>query len=254
MIRADNRSPMTLDGTRTYLLGSLRPLVIDPGPADETHLEAVQRLLDGAAPVAIVLTHGHSDHSGNAAALAAATGAPLRMGRGAPKLPFSPERVDGWLGDGDALECDAGVIEVHATPGHTPEHLAFSCRLEDGGRALFAGDLFLGVGDTTLVSHPHGSVRDYLQSLDAVAELRPTVVYPAHGPALRRPERAIGRYRQHRLERIEQVRAALVARPEIDPEGLVGLVYGPDLDPRLRGGALGSVRAILAYLSGPGGP
>ena len=106
----------------------------------------------------------------------------------------------------------------------------------------------LGVGDTTLVSHPHGSVADYLRSLEVVSGLRPTLIYPAHGPPLRRPERSISRYRAHRLERIEQVREALRNGAEAGEEELVARVYGPDLDPRLHRAALGSIRAILEFL------
>lgn len=252
MIRANNRSPMTLDGTRSFVIGSAHPVVIDPGPADEGHLDALERLLAGARPAGILLTHAHSDHAGNAVALAARTGAPILMGKGAPRAPFPPERVSRWLRDGDVVECDAGGVEVHGTPGHAPEHLAFSYRSRSGSRALFAGDLFLGAGDTTLVSHPHGSVGDYLRSLEVVTALQPSLIFPAHGPALRSPERIVSRYRSHRLERIGQVREALRSDPEIGAEELVGLVYGPDLDPRLRSAALGSVQAIRSYLDSEG--
>ncbi len=248
MVRANNRSPMTLDGTRTFILGVDRPLVIDPGPDEPGQLEAIERVLGGAAPAAILLTHGHADHSGNALPLSLRTGAPILMRRGAPRLPFPTERVSRWLDDAELLECEGGPLEVVATPGHAPEHVVFLHRHEQGVHALFAGDLFLGVGDTTLVSYPHGSVADYLRSLEVVSRLRASVVYPAHGPPLRRPERSIGRYRAHRIERIEQVRDALRVAPGADEEALVARVYGADLDPGLHRAALGSVRAILEYL------
>lgn len=248
MLRAGNRSPMTLDGTRTFVLGSRRPLVIDPGPDDETHLEALVQMLGGVPPAAILLTHAHADHAGNAAALAARTGAPIRIGRGALRLPFPRERVDRWLQDGEVLESDGGPLEVHATPGHCPEHVAFLYRPDEASRALFAGDLFLGVGDTTLVSRPAGDVADYLRSLEVVTRLEPTVIYPAHGPALRQPERAISRYRAHRLERIEQVRRARRERPRATAADLLEAVYGSELDPRFRRAALGSIEAVLVYL------
>lgn len=249
MVRADNRSPMTLDGTRTFLIGTRRPLVIDPGPEDESHLEAVEQLLAGTKPAGILLTHAHSDHSGNALPLSERTGAPIMMGCGAPRLPFAKPRVARWLSDGDLVEYDSGALEVRATPGHAPEHLSFLYRDAGGRRALFAGDLFLGVGDTTLVSHPAGSVGAYLRSLEAVARLQPTVIYPAHGPPLRQPERAIERYRVHRLARIEEVRRARRRHPGAGAEVLVDLVYGPDLDPRLHKSAVGSIQAMLFYLT-----
>lgn len=252
LIRANNRSPMTLDGTRSFIIGSAHPVVIDPGPAEEDHLEVLQRVLAGAAPAAILLTHAHADHAGNAVALADRTDAPILMGKGAPRMPFPPARVSRWLADGEVVECDAGPVEVHATPGHAPEHLAFSYRDRSGAHALFAGDLFLGAGDTTLVSHPHGSIGDYLRSLEVIAALQPTVIFPAHGPALRRPERTVARYRAHRMERIGQVREARRGDAGIGAEELVRLVYGPDLDPRLHSAALGSVQAILVYLDSEG--
>jgi glyoxylase-like metal-dependent hydrolase (beta-lactamase superfamily II) len=258
MLRANNRSPMTLDGTRTFLLGVERPLVIDPGPQDSGHLAALERVLGGTRPVAILLTHAHADHAGNALPLSIRTGAPIFMGRGAPRLPFPEASVARWLEDGELLECESGTLEVRATPGHAPEHIVLLYRHEGEVRALFAGDLFLGVGDTTLVSHPDGNVADYLRSLEVVSELRPSLIYPAHGPALRRPERTIARYRTHRMERIEQVREARRNDPRVAEEELVARVYGRELDPRLQRAALGSVRAILEFLKnekgGGGGP
>jgi glyoxylase-like metal-dependent hydrolase (beta-lactamase superfamily II) len=239
---------MTLDGTRTFLIGQDRPVVIDPGPQDETHLKAVERALAGASPRAILLTHGHSDHAGAAAALAERTGGPIWMGRGSMRLPFPTERVDRWLEGGEELACDSGRLKVHATPGHTREHLAFQWETDQGEGILFAGDLFLGVGDTTLVSHPEGSVADYLRSLDMVAALKPALVYPAHGPVLRRPEAAIRRFREHRLRRIEEVRTEARRQPGATADEMVDRVYGAALDPRLRGAARGSIEAILEYL------
>ncbi|HEX6924869.1 MAG TPA: MBL fold metallo-hydrolase [Longimicrobiaceae bacterium] len=248
VLRAASRSPMTLDGTRTFVLGTQRPLVIDPGPRDEEHLETLLRLLDGFTPGAILLTHGHADHAGGAPLLAERTGAPIAMGRGALRLPFPVERVTTWLTNGDVLDSDAGPVRVISTPGHAPEHLVFLYVAPDGRRALFAGDLLLGVGDSTVVSHPEGSVSDYLRSLETVTEARPTVIFPAHGPPLRDPERAIARYRSHRLARIEQVRRLRSERPELGAEAMIELVYGPELDPRLLGAARGSIEAILAHL------
>jgi glyoxylase-like metal-dependent hydrolase (beta-lactamase superfamily II) len=250
--RAANRSPMTLDGTRTFVVGSRRPVVIDPGPADEEHLRAVEKLLAGAVPTAILLTHAHADHSGNAEALAMLAGAPIGMGRGARRLPFPETSVGRWLADGDEVECDAGIIRVVKTPGHTPEHLAFYWETGEGAGTLFAGDLFLGVGDTTLVSAPEGNLQDYLQSLEVISELDPTVIYPAHGPALRRPEAAVSRYVRHRLRRIEQVKEAQAINPGATAEELVEPVYGADLDPRLRSAALGSIAAVFEYLEAGG--
>lgn len=248
VVRAANPSLMTLDGTRTFLVGTDRPLVIDPGPADETHMEGVEAALEGRSPLAIVLTHAHADHSGLAPRLAERTGAPVWMGRGALREPLRDGNVGRWLGNGDPIETDAGPLTVVATPGHAPEHLALLWTPPDGPRTLFAGDLFLGQGDTTVVSHPEGSVRDYLRSLEVVEALGAELIYPAHGPESRDPEGMIRRYRRHRLQRVEEVRALLREHPGAPVEALVSRIYGAELDPTLLPAARGSVRAVMDYL------
>jgi glyoxylase-like metal-dependent hydrolase (beta-lactamase superfamily II) len=247
-VLAPNPSPMTLDGTRTYIVGRQRPAVIDPGPADAGHLDAVVRMLEGHRPAAILLTHGHSDHAYAAPALARRTGAPVLMGRGALRLPFARRELAGWLGDGDAVQTDAGALVAVATPGHAPEHLGFVGPGQSATeRALFAGDTFMGGSDTTLVAPPEGDLTAYLESLDRIASLSADVIYPAHGPPLRSPAEAVRRYRAHRLERIDGVVRALRRGPS-SAAGLVDRVYGPELHPTLRGAAAGSVAAVLAHL------
>jgi glyoxylase-like metal-dependent hydrolase (beta-lactamase superfamily II) len=255
MIRAllaPNPSPMTLDGTRTFLVGRERPAVIDPGPADPAHLDALTQALDGFRPVAILLTHAHPDHADAAPELARRTGAPVMMARGAP----GPRLFEGavrWIGERDRVDTDAGVLRVVQTPGHAPEHLAFL--LEAGGgegdRALFAGDLFMGGADTTLVAPPEGDLTEYLRSLDRVQALNPSAIHPAHGPTIDDPLPAIHRYRAHRAQRIAQVEQALAAGPA-RPGELIDRVYGAELHPALRGAAEGSLRAILLHLQRTG--
>ena len=239
---------MTLDGTRSFVIGRERCVVVDPGPADETHIEALVRTLEGVTPMAILLTHAHADHAAGAPMLAERTGAPIRLGRGAPRMPFDAAGTGRCLEDGELLETDSGPLQAIATPGHAREHFAFLLRSQADVRAVFAGDLFLGVGDTTLVSAPNGNVADYLVSLAKIAALRPTWIFPAHGRALRDPESVLERYRRHRLERVAEVRRVLRERPDAGPEELMTMVYGGTLDPRLRRAAVGSVEAVLEYL------
>ena len=219
---ASNPSPMTLDGTRTFLVGHGRPAVIDPGPDDPRHLRAILDALAGTRPGAILLTHCHPDHAALATRLSEATGTPVTQG--------------------DA-ETDTGAIRAIATPGHPPDHVCFLW--ED---TLFVGDLFMGEGDTTLVASPEGDLRAYLGSLERVRELAPQVLYPAHGPPIADPLEAVRRYRRHREERIQQVRDAMRRTRSSEPAVLVRSVYGPQLHPGLRSAAEGSVRAILDYL------
>lgn len=251
-ILAPNPSPMTLDGTRTHIVGRERPAVVDPGPDDPAHLDAILAALQGRAPAAILLTHAHGDHADAASALAARTGAPVWMAPGAMQV-----RLDDFhtrrLKDGERIETDAGVLTAVATPGHAPEHVCFLWTEgpSETDRSLFAGDMFMGGGDTTLVAPPEGDLTEYLLSLDRLEALRPSVIHPAHGPVIPDGMEAIARYRAHRAERIAQVVQALRQGPAV-PGELIDRVYGPELHPALRGAAEGSLRAILTHLVATG--
>lgn len=250
MVHAGNPSPMTMDGTRSYVVGGLRPVVIDPGPADERHLGALAEALGGASPVAILLTHAHPDHAAGATALADATGAEVAMARGSVYAGFDVRRVSRWLADGDVLETDAGALRVVALPGHAPEHLGFFWageRAPEGG-ALFVGDHMMGGSDTTLVAPPEGDLAAYLRSLERIAALAPGVLSPAHGEPITDPAAAVERYRLHRTGRIEQVRGALRAAGPASPREIARAVYGGEVGPELWGAAEASLLAILAYL------
>ncbi len=248
---APNPSPMTLDGTRTYIVGERAPVVIDPGPDIGEHVESILRSLAGATPTAILVTHAHSDHGGAASSLSRATGAPVCMARGALVDGRPPVEVDGFVEAGATVATDAGTLRVVPTPGHAPEHIAIHWTRsgESVGGALFVGDLMMGEGDTALVAPPEGDLRMYLESLARVESLAPERAYPAHGPTIEDPAGAVRRYRRHRLDRIRQVRAALGDGP-IDSEQLVDRVYGAELDSRLRRAAAGSLQAIIHYLEG----
>lgn len=250
-ILAPNASPMTMDGTRTFIVGRERAAVIDPGPDDASHLDAIVRALDGRAPAVILLTHAHADHAAGAGLLSSRTGAPVRMARGA-RVPLQ-EVVTAWIQDGEQIATDAGVLHAVLTPGHAPDHVCFLWT--DGppehDRALLAGDMFMGGGDTTLVAPPEGDLTQYLASLDRLEALRPSTIHPAHGPAIADGGEAIRRYRAHRTERIAQVVRALRQGPAA-PGELIDRVYGAALHPGLRGAAEGSLRAILAHLADTG--
>lgn len=234
-LNAGNAGPFTLDGTRTYLVGERRVAVVDPGPDVVEHVRAVVRSVASADRVVLLQTHDHQDHAGAAAALAARLGAPvLGAGEGARELE-----------DGAAVETDHGELRAVPTPGHARRHLAFHW---PAAGAVFVGDLLLGRGDTTWVGAYPGCVRDYLESLDRIEGLGADVLYPTHGPPLRDPLEVLGRYREHREERLAQLERALAGAPDADPGTLVDLVYGDELPPDTREAALASVEAMIHHL------
>lgn len=233
VVTAPNSSPLTLDGTNTYVLGRGQVVVIDPGPEVAGHVAAVLETARRAGRVdLIVVTHSHRDHTGAVLSLAAATGALVRQwGRGE-----SP------LADGDVLSVGGVALRVLSTPGHAPDHVAFYWEEE---RILFSGDLVLGRG-TVVIAPPSGSMEDYLQSLERVAGLDLRMIAPGHGPLVSDPAGWIRGYLDHRRERERQILRCLAEAPRT-PAELVAQIY-VSLDPRLRGAAEATVEAHLAKL------
>jgi glyoxylase-like metal-dependent hydrolase (beta-lactamase superfamily II) len=237
-VLAPNPSPMTLDGTRTFVVGSRRPVVIDPGPGHPGHLQAIQQALQGVRPQAILLTHQHPDHAEAAPELARRTGAPV--------LAW-PE-----LAEGAVLETDAGRLQAVHTPGHTPDHLSFLWLREGSPDAMFVGDAFMGGFDTVMVAPPEGSLTDYLETLSVVEVLDPATLYPTHGPPISDGAAAARRYRAHRAERLAQVLAAVDSAGGARPEEMLDAIYGGSLNPELRWAAAGSIQAMLDHLTATG--
>ncbi|HEY7101231.1 MAG TPA: MBL fold metallo-hydrolase [Mycobacteriales bacterium] len=237
VLLARNPSPMTLDGTNTWLLrapGSESCLVIDPGPDDPEHLRAV--VAAAGEVTGILLTHGHLDHSAGAAALRALTRAPVRALDPAKRLGGE------GLSEGDVVAAAGVEVRVLATPGHTADSLCFAV-----GDAVLTGDTVLGRG-TTVVAHPDGRLADYLDSLRRLHELGTRAVLPGHGPELPDLAAITSAYLAHREERLEQIRAALdQLGPDAAAMDVVRVVYA-DVDPVLWPAAELSVRAQLEYL------
>lgn len=212
--------------------------MIDAGPERPEHVRALAEAVSGADEIFVVVTHGHRDHAPGAFALADDLGLEV----------WGPEGLEGVerpLRDGAVLSTDAGDLVAIDTPGHARHHLAYHW---PGRRALFAGDLLLGHGDTTWVGEYSGCVAEYLTSLSRLGSLDLAVIYPAHGPFLEDPADAIERYMGHRQARIRQVAEALRERPGADEEEMAGLVYGSGLPDAMRQAAILSVRALMEHV------
>ncbi|MGH3386525.1 MAG: MBL fold metallo-hydrolase [Nocardioidaceae bacterium] len=241
-VLAPNPGIMTLDGTNTWILradAEGRSVVIDPGPLHDAHL---RRVADQAGDVsAVLLTHGHLDHSEGARWFAEYVGCGVRA--------LDPAHVlgDEGLADGDVVSVAGLEIRVVGTPGHSSDSLSF---VVPDDRAVLTGDTVLGRG-TTVVAHPDGKLGAYLDSLDRLHRLAEAqqvdTVWPGHGPVIDDALAILDHYLAHRAERLEQVRAA-VAAGATTPREVVERVY-TDVDEVLWPAAELSVRAQLDYLA-----
>ena len=245
LVLAPNPSPMTLDGTNTWVLiepGSTEALVVDPGPMHVGHLTAILECVKaaGARVTSIALTHGHPDHAEAAREFSAFTKAPVHALDPAQRLGSE------GLGDGDVLTVGGLEMRAVATPGHTGDSLSF---LIPADRALLTGDTVLGRG-TTVVAHPDGRLGDYFDSLTCIRRMTESedvsVILPGHGPVVSNPRMAVEFYLTHRAARLAQVEAAREAGCRTASQ-IVRRVYA-DVDPSLWPAAKLSVRAQLDYL------
>jgi glyoxylase-like metal-dependent hydrolase (beta-lactamase superfamily II) len=234
---------MTLEGTNTWILREVDAsscVVIDPGPDDPVHLQAIAEAIDGVRVTHILLTHGHSDHSEGARALGEQLSAPVAALD--PSHRYGSEGIHG----GEVVESGGLTIEVLSTPGHTADSLSFFVPADS---ALLTGDTVLGRG-TTMVAYPDGNLGAYLDSLASLKELalkeQVAVLLPGHGQALPNPAAVIDTYQHHRRDRLDQVRTAL-AQGAVTAQDVVEIVYA-DVPRELWPAAVVSVQAQLAYL------
>ncbi|CCG05429.1 MBL fold metallo-hydrolase [Blastococcus saxobsidens] len=245
-VLAPNPSPMTLDGTNTYVVGapgSGQAVVVDPGPDEPGHLAAVEAALAArdARCVAVLVTHHHGDHADAALPWGTRFGVPVAAA--APDVAGAGGRV---LAAGERLRLAGTPIDVVPTPGHTADHLAF--RLESG--AVLVGDHVLGRG-TSVVTHPEGDVVAYLESLRRVHALGPSALYCGHGPELTEdPGAVLDFYLAHRAHREQQLLDALAAGAGSVDE-LVAVVYA-EVSRAVWPAAAQSTRATLAKLAAEG--
>ncbi len=231
-VLAPNPSIMTGPGTNTYLVGDgSGPLaVIDPGPANDQHLDAVAAAADGRIGW-IIATHTHVDHSPGAAGLRARTGAPVfgfgpppPSARGAGGLEghdwnFAPDAEvrEGWRPPG----ADFVLTALH-TPGHASNHLCFA--LDDGGRVLFSGDQVMS-GSTVVIAPPDGDMAVYLESLERLRSARFDRIAPGHGDLIEDVAAVLDDYLAHRQAREVAILGALREAGQAGVDQLVAAVY-----------------------------
>jgi len=248
-VLAPNPSPFTYQGTQTYLVGEADLAVIDPGPAEPPHLDALLGAIDDRPVRAILCTHTHRDHSPAAPLLAARTGAPvigcapLALDDDGPRADasfdrdYAPDRI---LQDGEQLSGAGWTLTALATPGHTSNHLCFVLEEE---RALFSGDHVMG-WSTSVVSPPDGDMTDYLRSLERLLAREDAIYYPAHGDPIEQPRRFVRGMLGHRRMREGQILRFLEREGASAVPAMVAAMY-VGLDPRLEGAA---GRSVLAHL------
>ena len=230
-ITAPNPGPFTLDGTRTYLVDD--HIVLDPGPAIDSHIDAIRDALPQLDT--ILITHRHGDHAPAAVPLKRATNAKIVAPRGVL------DETDRIVSDGETID----GIEAIATPGHTSEHVCYFT----ADRDLFTGDTILGFG-TTAIFPPDGNMADYLRSLHKLRAKNPRRIFPAHGPTRDDAVALIDEYIAHRLQREHQILDA-IANGATTIGAMRQAIY-PDLDPRLERGAEVQLTAHLIKLQDEG--
>ncbi len=218
---ANNPGPFTFTGTGTYIVGRAAPgaavAVIDPGPMDEAHLEALSVAVAGRRVTHVLVTHTHRDHAPLARPFAERTGAPiLAMQPPARQMhasgaldededdAFAP---DGVLTGGERIDGDGWTLNALPTPGHASNHMAFALEEEN---ALFCGDHVMG-WSTTVIAPPDGDMADYMTSLDTVIAAGFDTLWPTHGAPVTDPAPFLAAYKAHRQEREAQVMARLAA-------------------------------------------
>ena len=192
LIRADNPGPFTLSGTNTWVIGRDPCWIVDPGPALDRHLAAIEAEVGARGGArGIVLTHDHADHAESAQEMATRLGVRVAATRAA--------RATVRITDGD----EVGPFRVIATPGHAPDHVALVA-----GQVCFTGDAVLGEGSVFIAPDP-GALSGYLAALERLQAMDLALLCPGHGPVVEDPHAKIGEYLAHRRDRERRVIAAL---------------------------------------------
>lgn len=256
-IVAPNKGPLTQNGTNTYIVGKGAVAVIDPGPDEPTHLEAIIKATKGEQISHIFLTHTHKDHSSLVAKLAELSGAeicahaPLHENRGArheSDAPLKTEFVDFTilpskpLSEGEVIDGNGWRIKAVHTPGHAPDHMCYQLL---GEPILFSGDHVMA-WNTSVIIPPEGGMADYLASLKKLTGNGFERFLPGHGGQARAPERLVKAYLMHRRWRETSILDFIKSGKTTIPE-LLPLMY-PNAAPAVLPAASLSILAHLEHL------
>ncbi|TNM66767.1 MBL fold metallo-hydrolase [Aliirhizobium smilacinae] len=255
-LTVNNPSPFTFHGTNSYIVGNSSVAVIDPGPENEAHFDALMKVLDGRTVSHIFVSHTHRDHSPLAKRLKDATGA-LTVAEGPHRAsrplhegeinPFSESadtdfRPDIAIADGQAIEGDGWTLSAIHTPGHTANHSAFAL---DGTGIVFSADHVMAWA-TTIVAPPDGSMADFMASIEKLLARTDRIYFPGHGGPVREPASFLRGLRMHRRMRERAVMERIRAGDRLIAD-MVKAIY-VKTDPRLHGAAALSVLAHIEDL------
>ena len=246
----ENPGPFTYTGSGTYLVGRDDVAIIDPGPANPAHTEALMRAVGAGKVSHILVTHTHTDHCGGVADLKALCGAPVyafgphpsQPDTSAPALDEGADhsfRPDILMADGDEVTSENWTLRALHTPGHISNHLCFALPEEN---ALFSGDHMMGWA-TTVVAAPDGNMVDYLNSLDLLLGREEDIYYPTHGAPIPNPRPFVRAVKVHRQMRDRQI-LEKIGDQETAIMDIVAQVYR-DIDKRLHYAAAMNVHAHL---------
>ncbi|MBW9091026.1 MBL fold metallo-hydrolase [Rhizobium wenxiniae] len=255
-LTVNNPSPFTFHGTNSYIIGQSTLAIIDPGPENEAHFDALMKAIDGRAVSHIFVSHTHRDHSPLARRLKDATGA-LTVAEGPHRAsrvlhegeinPFSESAdtdfvPDIAIADGGVIEGDGWSLSAIHTPGHTANHSAFAL---DGTGIVFSADHVMAWA-TTIVAPPDGSMADFMTSIEKLLARKDRVYFPGHGGPVREPASFLRGLRTHRRMRERAVMERIIAGDRLITD-MVKTIYAKT-DPRLHGAAALSVLAHIEDL------
>ncbi|MDA0654853.1 MAG: MBL fold metallo-hydrolase [Proteobacteria bacterium] len=248
---ANNPGPFTFHGTGTFIIGHGEVAIIDPGPLDQDHIDAILKATKGEKITHIFVTHTHRDHSPNTQLLQPITGATtygygqhgadrgLAVGTGTGDYDYQP---DVKLKDGERVAGKGWTLEAVHTPGHASNHLCYTLCEEN---VLFSGDQVMG-WSTTVVSYPDGDMGDYIRSLEKLLQRSEVRYWPNHGTCIEDPNSYVSALVAHRRDREDQIQRCLSSGCD-NVETLVAEMY-IGLDPRLHNGACRAVHAHLLHM------